>query len=233
MSEHSNGQNSFRGDSKMQMKWKKTSAALLVATMTITGASYAWANENLFDTVDLSKLNSKTTEETTKVTSGDSVKAIVTNPETTTSTDATESGFPKIPEEYTAGNLAGLANAYENVGNETAKAAIKRNAERAIVKFEASQKERAEESVVENPVQEQLKPEESITVPPVVEEPEKEDKLKKEKKSAEKEERKVLQTEQKEERKALQVEHKEERKALQEEHKAEKQENKKSNKEDK
>ncbi|WP_313894235.1 hypothetical protein [Psychrobacillus sp.] len=206
----------------MQMKWKKASAALLAATMTVTGASYAWANENLFDTVDLSKLNSKTTE----VTSRDSVKAIVTNPETTPSVDKTESDFPKNPEGHTAGNLAGLAKAYENAGNETAKAEIKGNAERAIVKFEASQKERAEEptteeSVVENPVQKQLKTEESITVSPVVEEPEKE------KKSAEKEERKALQTEQKEERKALQVEQKEERKALQEEHKAEKQEKKK------
>ena len=40
----------------MKMKWKKTSAALLVATMTVTGASYAWANENLFDTVNLNDL---------------------------------------------------------------------------------------------------------------------------------------------------------------------------------
>ena len=43
----------------MQMKFKKTGAALLVATMTVTGASYAWANENLFDTVDLNKVKEK------------------------------------------------------------------------------------------------------------------------------------------------------------------------------
>ncbi|MFJ8065525.1 hypothetical protein ACIQYS_12910 [Psychrobacillus sp. NPDC096426] len=61
----------------MQMKWKKTGAALLVAGMTLTGAGYAWANENLFDTVDLSKLHSKNAEETT----GNTVRAVVTIPE--------------------------------------------------------------------------------------------------------------------------------------------------------
>ncbi|MCK1995753.1 hypothetical protein MPH47_00715 [Psychrobacillus psychrodurans] len=226
----------------MQMKFKKTGAALLVATMTVTGASYAWANENLFDTVDLNEvLNQKETEtvEAPKTSTPDTVTPVVTTGDSV--------GLDiEIPEGYTAGNLAALSKAYENAGNETAKAAIKRNAERAIAKFEAKQAEttepikeeepkqeapivhppvteqpKTEEPVAETPVEEPVKVE-PVEEKPVVEQP------KKETKQAEKEERKALQQEQKEERKALQAEHKEEKKALKEEHKAEKHENKKN-----
>ncbi|MER2170972.1 MAG: hypothetical protein ABS938_10070 [Psychrobacillus psychrodurans] len=226
----------------MQMKFKKTGAALLVATMTVTGASYAWANENLFDTVDLNEvLNQKETEtvEAPKTSTPDTVTPVVTTGDSV--------GLDiEIPEGYTAGNLAALSKAYENAGNETAKAAIKRNAERAIAKFEAKQAEttepikeeepKQEDPIVQPPVTEQPKTEEPVAETPV-EEPVKEEQVeekpvveqpKKETKQAEKEERKALQQEQKEERKALQAEHKEEKKALKEEHKAEKHENKKN-----
>ncbi|WP_144511959.1 hypothetical protein [Bacillus sp. FJAT-22090] len=238
----------------MQMKWKKTGAALLVATITVTGGSYAWANENLFDTVNLNDVlkqnetvTEKTPEKTTEVPTGDSVKEVVTT-EDSAGLDIT------IPEGYTAGNLKALSKAYENAGNETAKAAIKRNAERAIAKFEASQKEETEvdKPEVEKPVQEEptivepVKEEpvkvETVTEKTVVEKPVevapeeekvKEDTTKKEVKAVEKEERKALQAEQKEERKALQAKQKEERNALKAEHKAEKQENKKNKKDEK
>lgn len=226
----------------MQMKFKKTGAALLVATMTVTGASYAWANENLFDTVDLNEvLNQKETEtvEAPKTSTPDTVTPVVTTGDSV--------GLDiEIPEGYTAGNLAALSKAYENAGNETAKAAIKRNAERAIAKFEAKQAEttepikeeepKQEDPIVQPPVTEQPKTEEPVVETPI-EEPVKEEPVeekpvveqpKKETKQAEKEERKALQQEQKDERKTLQAEHKEEKKALKEEHKAEKHENKKN-----
>lgn len=219
----------------MQMKWKKTGAALLVATLTVTGSAYAWANENLFDTVDLNKVI-KTTEQTTETTpkTKEDSKSDVENAQVTTGDTV---GIDiQIPEGYTAGNLEALSKAYDNAGNETAKAAIKRNAERAIEKFEASQKvepeapeseePKVEEQTVEKPVVEEPK-----TEGPKVEEPT-EEKTTQEvpAKKVEKEQRKKLQAEQKAERKALQEEHKTARKALQAEHKAEKQENKKNNK---
>lgn len=213
----------------MQMKFKKTGAALLVATITLTGASYAWANENLFDTVDLNEvLNQKESEtvkapKAPKTSTPDTVTTVVTTGDTV--------GMDiEIPEGYTAGNLAALSKAYENAGNETAKAAIKRNAERAIVKFEAKQeKSKTEDPIVQPPVTEQPKTIVPVTETPVVKPVEEKpvvEKPVKEIKQAEKEEKKALQTEQKEERKALQAEHKEEKKALKEEHKAEKHENK-------
>lgn len=226
------------------MKFKKTGAALLVATMTVTGASYAWANENLFDTVDLNKvLNQKETEtvEVPKTSTPDTVTPVVTTGDTV--------GMDiEIPEGYNAGNLVALSKAYENAGNENAKAAIKRNAERAIAKFEAKQAEtpkpikseepiqtepKKEDPIVQPPVMEQPKTEKPVTETPVVKPVEKEPvvkatekQAKKEIKQAEKEERKALQQEHKEERKALQAEHKEEKNALKEERKAEKHERK-------
>lgn len=189
------------------MKWKKTGAALLVAGMTLTGAGYAWANENLFDTVDLSKLNPKNDEETT----GNSVQAVVTIPEKSVKVvEATEkeSDLPEIPEGYTAGNLEALIKAYENAGSPTAKVEIKRNIERAIAKFEASQKEE-----IKTPGQPVLK---VLT----------EDSTKKEEKAVHKEERKALQEKHKEERKVLQAKQKEERKTLKEEGEKEKNDHK-------
>lgn len=186
----------------MQMKFKKTGAALLVATITVAGSSYAWANENLFDTVDLNEvLNKKETE---------TLEAPKTSTPNTATPVVTEELDIEIPEGFPVGNLAALSKAYENAGNETAKAAIKRNVERAIAKFKAEQTEHKTVNPVVKPVKEE----------PVVKHPTNETK------HATKEERKALQQKQKEERKALQAEHKEEKKALEEEHKAEKQEKK-------
>ena len=49
--------------------------------------------------------------------------------------------LPEIPEGYNAGNLDALGKAYEKVQNPTAKAAIKRNMERSIEKWENKQPE--------------------------------------------------------------------------------------------
>ena len=217
----------------MQMKFKKTGAALLVATMTVTGAGYAWANENLFDTVDLNDvLKSKEAE---------TVEAPETATPEASTPPATEEKVAldiEIPEGYTAGNLAALSKAYENAGNEKAKAAIKRNAERAFAKFEAEQAEVPDAPKPEEPKPEEPKKVKEVPVEdkqveekPVVEQPVEEPVVKqpvKDTKHAEKAERKALQQEQKEERKALQEAHKAEKKALKEEHKAEKQQNKKN-----
>lgn len=217
----------------MQMKWKKTGAALLVATLTITGSGYAWANENLFDTVDLSKVI-KTSEQTTKTT--ENPKSDKVNSEVTTGDTI---GIDiQIPEDYPAGNLEALSKAYDNAGNETAKAAIKQNAERAIAKFEASQKVETEATKSEEPKVEQPKTEKPVVEAPKTEQPKAEQPIKEKPakeepaKKVEKEIRKALHEEQKAEEKALKEEHKAERKALQAEHKDKKQENKKNKKDE-
>ncbi|WP_224654513.1 hypothetical protein, partial [Escherichia coli] len=71
-------------------------------------------------------------------------------------TETDENELPEIPEGYTAGNLAALAKAYENAGNQNAKAAIKRNMERSIAKWESKQ------PVVETP-EEEVKEEAPVT----------------------------------------------------------------------
>ncbi|MDN4608526.1 hypothetical protein [Sporosarcina highlanderae] len=98
----------------------------------------------------------ETTETDANKDDADTETSNVTDPETnnedvTTETDneeskdesvkveVTENELPEIPEGYTAGNLAALAKAYEQAGNPTAKAAIKRNMERAIAKWESKQ----------------------------------------------------------------------------------------------
>ena len=40
----------------MQKKWKQTGAALLIAGLTVTGTSYAWADEKAIEPIDLSQL---------------------------------------------------------------------------------------------------------------------------------------------------------------------------------
>lgn len=121
------------------MKFKKTSAALLVATMTVAGSGIAWASESFFNPSE------KSTESTTQTTTSDSATITTEDTVTVTTGDATELKFPKIPEGYPAGNLTALQKAFENADNDTAKAAIVRNAERAIAKFEAQQEELKQE----------------------------------------------------------------------------------------
>lgn len=225
------------------MKFKKTSAALLVATLAVTGSSYAWADETLF------QADEKTTEEATVSSSNQNGEAITvtTDDSATVNTGTTtDTAFPEIPEGYHSSNLLALKQAYENAGNDTAKAAILRNAEKAIAKFEAKQEalkneeqtviEENKEAVQETQTEEQKATEKPAT--PVVEKSTKE--VRKTIQTEQKAERKALQEEQKVERKTLQVEQKVERKELQKEHKSEKQnlkeqqkEAEKSNKENK
>ncbi len=44
----------------MQKKWKRTGAALLIAGLTVTGTSYAWADEKALDSLDLRQLGKDT-----------------------------------------------------------------------------------------------------------------------------------------------------------------------------
>jgi len=227
------------------MKFKKTSAALLVATMAITGASYAWADESLVDnSEDLQQTSTEETTENSISTNEDTVdineateEAVLTEGEETeeievidvsevtaptesekeveTESPSTDLVFPAIPEGYTAGNLVALQKAFENAGNDTAKAAIARNAQRAIAKFEAKQAAQKQEEtteveneviVEETKVEEQASTEQSTTVVPAA----------KTEKAAAKEARKTLQVEHKTERQALQKEQKAEKQALKE-----------------
>ncbi|MCM3745256.1 MSCRAMM family adhesin SdrC [Sporosarcina luteola] len=86
-------------------------------------------------------------------------------------TETDENELPEIPEGYTAGNLAALAKAYEQAGNPTAKAAIKRNMERAIAKWESKQ------PVVEAPKEEVKETAPVTKEAPKVEEPAKENQV--------------------------------------------------------
>lgn len=220
----------------MNLKFKKTSAALLVATMTVAGSSYAWADENLFEPneestetaiVENTDDTSNTSEDVTINSDEETTEA---NEETSTETteddqtETTDIEFPEIPEGYPAGNLVALKQAYENAGNATAKAAIVRNAERAIAEFEAKQEALKNEETttieINDDVVEQTQPkEETVTEQPTTKAPVV-------KTPTVKEERKELKVEQKTERKALQEEHKIEKKELVNQQKSEKQANK-------
>ena len=150
----------------MQKKWKRTGAALLIAGLTVTGTSYAWADEKGFDPLDLRQLGKDTTtdvvENSTETVGLPKEKSVVKEDETNkkvkediatedkaTEDKATEDKttveeetvLPEIPEGYTAGNLDALGKAYEKVRNPTAKAAIKRNMELSIEKWENKQLE--------------------------------------------------------------------------------------------
>ncbi|HEX5564242.1 MAG TPA: hypothetical protein VFX34_04720 [Sporosarcina sp.] len=145
--------------------------------------------------------------------------------------EATETDeLPEIPEGYTAGNLTALAKAYEQAGNPTAKAAIKRNMERSIAKWEAKQ------PVVETP-EEEVKEEAPATEDTTkVEEPVKEEVPVQEEKPAkvkEKNPQAELNAKHKEQREELKTAQKAERDALKEERKAAKEEQKQEKKEKK
>jgi len=188
----------------MRNKWKKTGAALLIAGLTISGTGYALAEGGkVTEAIDLSQLGKDTVEEAPVspvrevVKANDTDKDKVTATETdekdvtketdkedgTTESDkeATETNkndLPEIPEGYTAGNLAALAKAYEQAGSPTAKAAIKRNMERSIAKWESKHPK------VEAP-KEEVKVEASATEDAVkVEKPAKEETKVKEEKPA-------------------------------------------------
>lgn len=188
----------------MKNKWKKTSAALLIAGLTIGGTGYALAEGGkVTQAIDLSPLTEDEVEkspvspvtavektddaETNNVTNSDmdvtteTDKADVaietdkadgtTGSEKEEANETDQNELPGIPEGYTAGNLAALAKAYEQAGSPNAKAAIKRNMERSIAKWESKQ------PVVEAP-KEKVKETAPVTEEtPKVEEPAKEVKV--------------------------------------------------------
>ncbi len=240
----------------MQKKWRKTGAALLIAGLTISGTGYALADGGkVTEIIDLSELGKDTVDESPVSPVREVVKVDNTEtdngtaPETdegngtletekedgTTgsdkeATETDENELPEIPEGYTAGNLAALAKAYDQVQNPNAKAAIKRNMERSIAKWESKQ------SVVETP-EEEGKEETSVTENTIkVEEPVKEEAPEQKEKPAKvtaknpqaelnakhKQQKDELKATQKAEREAL----KQQRKAVKEQQKQEKKEKK-------
>ena len=54
----------------MQKKWKQTGAALLIAGLTVTGTSYAWADEKATETIDLSQLGKNSTTDVVEDSTG-------------------------------------------------------------------------------------------------------------------------------------------------------------------
>lgn len=133
------GQNIIRGD--YMQNWKKTGAALLVATLTVSGAGYAWANNN-YDTVNINDVNKNTQEtplasETAQVTPATQTAATSTTAATTAQT-TTNKDFPM---ELATEKLVGLVKAYETASNDDAKAAILNVINRVIAEYETTQKD--------------------------------------------------------------------------------------------
>ncbi|MET3659505.1 hypothetical protein [Sporosarcina psychrophila] len=213
----------------MQKKWKQTGAALLIAGLTVTGTSYAWADEKANEPIDLSQLGKNSTTNVVEDSTGKlelpKVESVSKEDETDKevkevnedkATEIEESVLPEIPEGYTAGNLVALGKAYEKVQNPTAKASIKRNMERSIEKWENKQLE------TETPEQPEVK-EEAVKL----EAPVKQDKpaIVKQEKAPQAE----LNAQHKEQRQELKVNQKVEREAL----KADKEQQKQAKKEKK
>lgn len=202
----------------MKKTWKKAGAAVLVAGLTISGASYVWADEKAREPIDLSqlkeeasdKVSTDTQEEVTTPDTTEEPKNDDTAKEIETSKDSATIELPKIPEGYDAGNLAALAKAYEKVQNPTAKAAILRNMERAIAKWEAKQ------GIPVPPAQ-------PVFVEQTPEKPTEEEPANEERKDV-KSQREMLKVEHKVKWEALKTEHKTERETLKAEWKAEKSE---------
>lgn len=120
--------------------WKKTGAALLVATLTVSGAGYAWANNN-YDTVNINDVNKNTQEtssasETAQVTPTQAVAAT-----STTAATAQTTTNKDLPVELATEKLVGLVKAYETASNDDAKAAILNVINRVIAEYETTQKD--------------------------------------------------------------------------------------------
>ncbi len=209
----------------MQKKWKRTGAALLIVGLTVTGTSYAWADEKASETLDLRQLGKESTtdvvEDSTETVEIPKEESVVKEDEKNKvvkedkATEAEESVLPEIPEGYTAGNLDALGKAYEKVQNPTAKASIKRNMERSIEKWENKQleTETSEQPETETTEQAEVKEEPVKKEAPVKQE--KPAKMKEEKapkapqaelNALHKEQRQELKTNQKVEREALKAE---------------------------
>lgn len=123
--------------------WKKTGAALLVATLTVSGAVYSWANSN-YDTVDLNDINKNT-----QVTSTSTETAQVTPTQTASATTTQPAAKQDIPVELATEKLVGLIEAYETASNDDAKAAILNVINRVIAEYETTQKDLYKEKAPE------------------------------------------------------------------------------------
>lgn len=152
-------------------KWKQTSVALLIAGLAVTGTSYALADEKENEAIEMTQQENELTSdlvkepietvqlpvvekvETDKATEEMATDEKVTEDKATEDKEVEENVLPEVPEGYTAGNLVALGKAYEKVQNPTAKAAIKRNMERSIEKWENKQSETNEQPKVEAPEQ--------------------------------------------------------------------------------
>ncbi|NEU31730.1 hypothetical protein GN156_13245 [bacterium LRH843] len=224
----------------MKKKWKQTGAALLITGLTITGASYALADEeepiyvSQLETEDATTQADDSTKSVDKTVNKDEL-AVDESPglenegqeeknkedknledvkqeeaddnedAAVESVETEENDLPETPEGYTAGNLAALGEAYNKVQNPTAKAAIKRNMERSIDKWEDKQSAAETVETDEPAKQEQLvKQEEPVKV-------EKEKAPQAQLNAEHREQRQELKTTQKEEREALKAEHKSEK----------------------
>ncbi|MFF2753451.1 hypothetical protein ACFVR1_06785 [Psychrobacillus sp. NPDC058041] len=217
------------------MKWKKTGAALLVTTLTVTSAGYAFANNQLFDTVDLSKLSQKPA--TSPVVATVSEKP-VTPSKTTVEVKTTnqtnnlqENGLPKIPADYPYDNLKGLYKAYENVQNPKAKEEIKLKIQYLIAKYEVAKEYKNDDAKEQAKKQEELKKEALKEQEKLKKEAlKKQQEAKKEELKKQHEAKKEVHKEQKEQEKEIKKAQKELRKEMKEKekelHKAEKHQNK-------
>lgn len=225
----------------MQKKWKQTGAVLLIAGLTVTGTSYAWADEKANEPIDLIQLGKNSTTNVVEDPTGKlelpKVESVSKEDETDKevkevnedkATEIEGSVLLEIPEGYTAGNLVALGKAYEKVQNPTAKASIKRNMERSIEKWENKQLE------TETPEQEET---ETPEQPEVTEEADKQEAPLKEDKPAkvkqEKAPQAVLNAQHKEQRQELKANQKVEREALKTERKADKEQQKQAGNEKK
>ena len=129
--------NSIRGD-QMQ-KWKKTGVAVLVATLTVSGAGYAWASGN-YDTVSINDVYKNTNESTAATQTTTTPETTKAAAESTTPT-ATPATNLDIPVEVSTEKLVGLMKAYENADSTEAKAAILNVINRVIAEYETTQKD--------------------------------------------------------------------------------------------
>ncbi|KGR78857.1 hypothetical protein [Ureibacillus manganicus] len=96
------------------MKLKKTTAALLVAGLTIAGSSYAWANETVFNSEDEQK------EASAEVTTASEIESVVTIDSTENESDETTSNT-ELNEDTTKNEDISKEESTENENNEVAK----------------------------------------------------------------------------------------------------------------
>jgi hypothetical protein len=108
--------------------WKKASAAILAAGLITTSASQVWANET--EKVDSPDLETVTIQDALENLKEDNVSA--KDLEVITSI---------VPTGYTANNIFALSKNLEKVSNPNAKAALQKNIDKALAKWESNNPE--------------------------------------------------------------------------------------------